>query len=403
MRALRLDRFIVAASALHVAVLALGLLLAPGTRVGVTSTPTPADETFVHHVEVDVVALKLEDAPPANGSIPDAEAPLSSVGTATGSKATNTSGNEPAPGAHVSQPPNARPVGSPTAARNEGAAASASPHSLYSAGTPSGSPEPAGAANAATTATTPTQSPTIQSPSPGDSAQGEHKSLSLADMGFGKPTPYALGPDVPDRLSFAENNLERSMAQATLDEDRAIGLGSHALVTQTINQVATGLAPPRGKARLSVYADAKGNVTAIDVLEANGGFDSWRKVAEQALTALLGKRLSHQLGHPTRMLFEVESKVQLPSGRAPGANVTVLGIPIESSGDDESTQVKILSPEVKIEMVEVLDPASSGGDSVKVPVPMIKMTILGVDGDLVDIAAPGRQVVHTRLVKQDVL
>ncbi len=403
MRAPRLNRFIVAAAALHAAVLALGLLLAPGTRVGVTSTPTPSDETFVHHVEVDVVELKLAGAPATNGSTSDPGAPRSSVGTATGSKATNTSGSEPAPGAHVSQPPSARPVGSPTAARNEGAPASASSHSLYSDGTPSGSPEPAGAANTAATATTPTQSPPIQSPSPGDSAQGERKSLSLADMGFGKPTPYALAPAAPDRLSFAENNLERSMAQATLDEDRAIGLGSHALLTQTINQVATGLAPPRAKARLSVYADAQGNVTAIDVVEANRGFDSWRKVAEQALTALLGKRLSHQLGRPTRMIFEVESKVQLPSGRAPGANVTVLGIPIESSGDDESTQVKILTPEVKIEMVEVLDPASSGGDSVKVPVPMIKMTVLGVDGDLVDIAAPGRQVVHTHLLKQDVL
>lgn len=222
-------------------------------------------------------------------------------------------------------------------------------------------------------------------------------------MGIGAPSPFVL-QDEPDAPSHsAEDRLEQNMAQAVLDSDHSRGLGPEALITSTVNQVAMGVAPVVSKARLGVTADASGRVTHIEVLEASRQFDDWQRVVDKLRAALSGKQLRHALNRPVRMVFEVESKVQLPSGRTRGANVTVLGIPVGGGGDDESTQVKVLTPEVDLQMVEVLDPNSSGGESVRIPVPMVTLTILGVDGDLADIGAHARQVVHTRLLSQQVL
>ncbi len=193
------------------------------------------------------------------------------------------------------------------------------------------------------------------------------------------------------------------MAQAVLESDSAKGLGPAALVTSTLNQVAVGVAPPRSKARLRVIANSDGTITRVEVVDTNLGYESWQSVAAKTLAALRGRRLRHGLNRPVSLLVEVESKVQLPSGRSPGKNVSVLGIPVEESGHDDSTKVEILSPKAGIEMVEVLDPTKSGGESLKIPVPFVKFTVLGVNGDLVDIGTTGRQVIHTRILEQKVL
>ncbi len=384
MQGSRLGRFLVAALALHLAALVWAFLLgeheSKTARIPHTADPTQFDvevileprETWEQGLALEERASRTrEESPPRLPEAVGTRSDASPAGTAD-ETASDTS----------ALPANAMDE----EGANKGAVPSETPDTEGSSlSTSSSSSQPSSSA------------PNNARP------RGGGKAISLADAGFGERTPLILAPGGADATAFAEDRLERSMAQAALDEDRSIGLGSHALITTAINQVATGLAPPRSKARMSVIADADGRIVAIEILEVDRDFGAWRKVADKTMTTLVGKRLTHKLARATRMVFEVESKVQLPSGRAPGANVTVLGIPIQSSGDEESTQVKILSPEVKVEMVEVLDPAESGGKSLKIPVPMIKMTVVGVDGDLVDIAAPARQVVHTRLVKQDVL
>ena len=64
--------------------------------------------------------------------------------------------------------------------------------------------------------------------------------------------------------------------------------------------------------------------------------------------------------------------------------------------------MKLLHPDIKLEMVEVPDPAGGGG-TIRLPKVQVGMTLLGINGDLTDIGAPARQVIKQRLVRQRVL
>ena len=100
--------------------------------------------------------------------------------------------------------------------------------------------------------------------------------------------------------------------------------------------------------------------------------------------------------------FDVESKVQLPSGRAPGKAVEVLGIPLTDKEFEDSTTIDILSPKLKLEMVKVPKPGHPG-ETMEIPAIQVGITLLGVNGDLSDVLASARQVVQTKLVRQRVL
>jgi hypothetical protein len=163
------------------------------------------------------------------------------------------------------------------------------------------------------------------------------------------------------------------------------------------------VAPARSRARFSILTDAQGLVPQVDVLEANAELDAWRNVAEKAMAGFAGQRRSNPSGRALRTVIEVDSKVQLPSGRSPGTGVSLLNVPLKRRGHKDSPKVALLSLKPHLEMVEVLDPTRSGGATVKLPVLLPQFELLGLNGDLVDLGAAGRQVVHSRVLREEAL
>jgi hypothetical protein len=125
----------------------------------------------------------------------------------------------------------------------------------------------------------------------------------------------------------------------------------------------------------------------------------------------LGERVKHLLanqkvrvppGRAVEFIYELKSEVLLPSGRAPGLGVEVLGVPLKKA-EEKSSKISILTPIVKFEPLVEPDPDRNGKVTQTLPQLSAGISVLGLDADPVDIAATARQVVHTRLLQQRVL
>jgi hypothetical protein len=153
---------------------------------------------------------------------------------------------------------------------------------------------------------------------------------------------------------------------------------------------------------VSVVVGSDGRVSTVDVLEVNDGMARWRQVSQQVLAALRSTQLRVPPGQRVEMVFEVESKVLLPSGRKPQRGVSILGVPLGQSDDRHEPMVKILEPHAGIEKVKV-PMAGNPDEDVELPVLSIGINILSVNPDPSDWAAHERQVVHSKLIRQRVL
>jgi hypothetical protein len=154
--------------------------------------------------------------------------------------------------------------------------------------------------------------------------------FTLDQLSIGKPNLHTLpGIEPTQPVARAEHGLERNLAQGALEADKQRSMTPDVWISRVINQSATGLAPPRSVATISVVLDGNGKVTSAHVLQANSGFELWKRVALRSQNELSARRLHNPVGRPLKLTFEVESKVQLPSGRSPGTGVSVLGIPLE--------------------------------------------------------------------------
>jgi hypothetical protein len=93
---------------------------------------------------------------------------------------------------------------------------------------------------------------------------------------------------------------------------------------------------------------------------------------------------------------------ELPSGADPGIEVNVLGIPLKRGAGKRSNRLSILEPIFKLEMIDVPDPGGSGGT---IKLPSLTATIVPFSGfgDLSDLGASPRRLVHAHVVDQDVL
>jgi hypothetical protein len=237
-----------------------------------------------------------------------------------------------------------------------------------------------------------------------EAADRERPRISLKDMGVDGPNPWLVPRlEPPSRTQRAERDVERSIAQAMVEHDRHNGSGGgHGPLLRALSDAAFSRVPPRSKARLVAIADEQGRVVSIRVEQTNREFSKWQRVAERALASLAKTRLPLGIGHAVELTVEVESDVLLPSGRAPGAGVSVLGIPVKKKEHKNSGEVKLLDPSIKLQMVEVPNPAGGGG-TIKLPRIQVGMTLLGINADPTDIGAPARQVIKQRLVRQRVL
>jgi hypothetical protein len=227
--------------------------------------------------------------------------------------------------------------------------------------------------------------------------------LTLAQVGYGARSHHVL-PDAPfrDATRNAEDHLEKNLQQAAMALDHQRSSGIEGPVQVALNGAAWGHVPPRSKARLSVVIDGDGRVSAIDVLETNDGMAEWRAMSQQALAKLQTKKIRVPEGRRVELVFEVESKVLMPSGAKPRRGVSLLGVPLGQQDPTQEPAVKILDPHFDVEKVEI-PKLGTEDENIELPLLRVGIELLSIPQDPVDWVAPAQQVVHSKLVGQRVL
>jgi hypothetical protein len=240
-------------------------------------------------------------------------------------------------------------------------------------------------------------------PAPSPSAQ--LPTLTLAQLGLEGPNQYAGGAAeaVPggSEGSAPEDRVRQSIADGVLAHDRSVGLGAEGPAITAIEEaVYASAASANGVAVLAVTADGAGVVTGVWCT--SGARAEWDAVAAEVARALTGKRLRKAPGgRGVEMRVEVTTREEMPSGRDPGVEVRVLHLPIKRGRGPRSTRVDVLDLAPKI----VVDPAPDTAAATRAfpPAHIEVGTILGIDGDLVDIGAKPRRVVHAKVLDEHAL
>jgi hypothetical protein len=263
---------------------------------------------------------------------------------------------------------------------------------------PSALPEP----ETAQAAETPlAQDPSRQAPAPD---ADRPPSLSLADMGIGKPNAAALQPYLNMQpLAAAQERLDKSLAQAILDQDRDHSNGIEGPVTLALQTSAMAVVTPDSLAKVAIVIGSDGKVADFRVIETNQDARLLQEVGERLKGLIASQHVRVPSGRAVEFTYELRSEVLLPSGRSPGLEVSMFGLPVKPGRNKKSSKISILQPKIGFEPTSLPNPDKNGQLLQTPPQLVIGVTILGLDMDPVDIAAPARQVVHTRLLRQRVL
>lgn len=229
--------------------------------------------------------------------------------------------------------------------------------------------------------------------------------LSLSQMGVGVTAPLVTtrpGEKRPDPVAQAARNVEKSINDELARRDRELGLGSDGPVVSALELATYGSAlNGNGKATFVARIDSSGRVNLLSVVNVNGDHEGWRRVASHALRVLSRKKLRVPQGAKgIELRISVESRWAMPSGADPGLEVRMLGVPLKKGQGKRSARISILEPKAKVEMVEVPQP---GGTTVPMPMPQIGIGVLGVAGDLSDVGAKARRIVHAKVESQKLL
>lgn len=228
-------------------------------------------------------------------------------------------------------------------------------------------------------------------------AEGSAPRLSLRDLGVGGGNNPFLGPAAspPSQQQVLNQRLRHSLQRGLASHDQRVGLGPEGPAVAAVKSIVLASATtPNTNAVLRLRTDADGRTVHVEVVEASNESDGWRRIAAELERALAGKRLRVPPGTGgVSMLLRVASRVQLPSGADPGLAVELFGQSIKKGEGDKSAKLKILTPEITIQQVEV--PGTAGA---KVPVLAPSFTIIGGGGDLADIGAVAQRVVTAYLV-----
>lgn len=289
--------------------------------------------------------------------------------------ATSSPAEAASPNASTQQPAMAAPSVNPPAAAEESVAMGPAPASA----TP-----PGGATVTAPSAASPTE--------------------RLAALGYGAPHAAALQPllNVSPTV-MAEDRLNLHLAQAIVDDDRDHSLGIEGPVTNALHTGAMGVVVPKSLSKVVITIGRDGRFADFRIIETNRDARALTALGERVKRLLTNQTVRVPNGRAMEFIYEVKSEVLLPSGRAPGLTVEVLGIPVKKGRDEKSSKISILTPHLEFESRSLPDPDRNGKVTQTLPQLVYGISLLGLDADPVDIAAPERQVVHTRLIQQRVL
>ncbi len=234
------------------------------------------------------------------------------------------------------------------------------------------------------------------------SASGD-PTARLADLGIGRPNAAALRPYLDHQpLALAQDRLDQNLAQAIVDRDRDHSMGVEGPITNALHTGAMATIAPRSLSKIAIIIGRDGKLADFRIIETNRDARGLHALGERVKNLLANQVVRSPSGRPMEFIYELKSEVLLPSGRAPGLGVEVLGLPLKEA-EDKSSKLSILTPKLKFESLAVPDPEKNGKITQTPPQIGFSLSILGVDADPVDIGSTGRQVVRTRLIQQRVL
>jgi hypothetical protein len=235
----------------------------------------------------------------------------------------------------------------------------------------------------------------------GDVAESPPAGFRMAPPGISAPlvSPnlfLASGP----REGEGEHAVDRAVRQTLSDRDKNLGLGASGPVVSALEGVArTSTAEVESHAVFEVVADGEGRVVSVALSEASEGWGAWREVGKELLAAMAKKRV--RVRHGARglaMTIAIDSREALPSGAAPGVNVTLFDQKVHSGKNARSAAVSVL-PLAKLP-VTVSEPGKPGQTKTVTIVLPIPVPEIGGVFDVVDLDAPAARVVHAHAVEE---
>jgi hypothetical protein len=239
------------------------------------------------------------------------------------------------------------------------------------------------------------QQPAPRAQQPAPRAPG----LSLDDLGIGATNPFiqrgaSEGPFDPKSAAQVTRRVDRVLADGIANADQRRGLGPEGPLLASLERAARqSLTPPNSTALFRLRTDGSGMLVGVQVIDANSDHAIWQKLGDRVLSGLGKKRLRGSHG-AKGLTFEIRviSRAALPSGRDPGLELDVLGLPLQKpEGAKNATRLGILDlPKYSVQKVTLPD-----GRTIEVPV--ITVSALEVNGDPVDIGAPAQRIVHAHL------
>jgi hypothetical protein len=189
--------------------------------------------------------------------------------------------------------------------------------------TASASSAPAGAARAAAgmSSSEPTgappsgEGPPAPSGTPGSGEGVVPIPLTASQLGIGRDNPFMPRSEEKVPTSGPNTPAARAMRGTGLARDRELGLGPEGPAVRALaDATSSSIAPLRGRAVFLVRTGGDGLVSAIDVVDSEGG-SGWLDAGRIALEALRGKKLNVPRGAAgMSMRIEVRSDMKLPSG-----------------------------------------------------------------------------------------
>ncbi len=221
--------------------------------------------------------------------------------------------------------------------------------------------------------------------------------ITLVGLGGGM-NPFLSA--VPPEREHEEKGAERAVRSVLRERDRKIGLGVSGPVVAAVEAVArTSTASVESHAVLEVVADGEGRVVSVSVSDASEDRPGWDGVAKGLLAAMRSKRLHVPKGsRGVVMTIAIDSREALPSGAAPGVNVSVFDQKVHSGKNERSAAVHIL-PLAKLP-IALPAPGKPGGVEVKtlvlpIPVPQIDAVF-----DAADFGAAAARVIHAHATSE---
>jgi hypothetical protein len=194
--------------------------------------------------------------------------------------------------------------------------------------------------------------------------------LGLAQLGLTGPNQFldrsaSEPPRTPGKRRVnVKRRLDQALAQGQQDEKTALGLGAGSPVMRSLEAaVYRSTAPLNGNALFTFVIDSDGKLLSSSLGDVSSDRDKWERVARQAAQALAQRKLPVPKGRSVRLTVAVNSRLELPSGAAPGP---------------PSTSIDVLNP---------LNPAAA----------------LSLMGDPVDLGGKARRMVRSHVVSEELL